>query len=575
MKKLYKLPALLVCLICSVQLSFGQVLDQKVSIQFQNIPLEQALKKIKMSYGVNFSYSPDQVDVTRIVSLNVSNVTLNQALVKLFKDVPVTYKAVGNQIVLKKGKDVVPVNASRSATKTVTAKAITNTDYTIPVSADTIDDPLSLEIKPLEVTATDSAEAIKELDYTYEKELTGLNIDYKYKKDSLERNVQAFKLKLKENWKSAKNVLATEYHELKDSIMYHKKIKELSPDTIDTGGISDELIPSEGQFTFVYPLGTHMANSELYRNKYSGNLLVGYNGAVNGIEFGGIANIIYKEVHGAQFAGVTNITGEYVRGAQFAGVCNITKEEVIGAQFAGIANVSGGDISGVQAAGIVNVSNGHQMDGVQLAPINEHNGTINGGQIGLINHARRVNGFQLGFINICDTIKGMPIGLLTITKNGYGRVETYYSETTQANLLIKTGVKSFYNIFQVGGNFSSNQYRWTFGYGFGSTVQMSKNTCISFDLIAMHINENEAFTAKINDQAQLRIMLGVNFSKRVSLFVGPTLNTAFSEYTNSSGEIGSKMIPKNAIIYEQTLTTNDGKKIYNPYWIGLNAGIRF
>ncbi len=91
-------------LICSAQASFGQVLDKKVSIQFQNIPLEQALKKIKTTCGVNFSYSPDQVNVTKPVSLNVSNVTLNQALAKLFKDTPVSYRAVGNQIVLKKAK---------------------------------------------------------------------------------------------------------------------------------------------------------------------------------------------------------------------------------------------------------------------------------------------------------------------------------------------------------------------------------------------------------------------------------------------------------------------------------------
>lgn len=217
------------------------------------------------------------------------------------------------------------------------------------------------------------------------------------------------------------------------------------------------------------------------------------------------------------------------------------------------------------------------MDGVQISGVvNQHNGTIYGGQIGLVNNARKISGFQLGLINICDSIKGVPIGLLSISKNGYGRIEGYYSETTQANILIKTGVKSFYNIFQFGTNFNSNDYyRWTFGYGIGSTIQMSKRSTISFDLLAMHINENQAFTNKINEQGQLRIMLGVNLSKRVSLFAGPTFNTSFSEFTNADGTIGSKMIPKESIVYDQFIDGNDDKAIYNSYWLGINAGIRF
>ncbi len=199
-----------------------------------------------------------------------------------------------------------------SATKAVIPKTIVKADtiltLIVPV-VDTIPDKLSLKAKPLEVTATDSAKAIQELDYSYEKELIGLNTDYEYKKDSLKKDLAAYKLKLKENWKSAKYVLATEYRQLKDSIKFHKKIAQLSKDTLtSTGGISDDLLPSAGQFTFAYPLGTHGTNSGLYRNKYSGNLLVGYNGALRGIEFGGIGNINHKEVHGIQFAGVTNIT---------------------------------------------------------------------------------------------------------------------------------------------------------------------------------------------------------------------------------------------------------------------------
>lgn len=575
MKTILKLHMVLLCLLFSVQLISAQVLEKKVTIHFQNITLDQALKKIKATYGVNFSFSPDQIDLNQKVSLNVSNISLNDALKQLFAPTPITYRAVGNQIVLKKGK--VATTMSNSGTKSVYAAKPTGTDTTakkIALKDTTENKQLTLETKPLVVTAPDTSQAIKELDINYTKGLTDLNTSYTHKKDSVAAVSFANKTKLKQSWKAAKIALAAEYKQLKDSILLAKK-----NDPTDTSDIvydEDLLIHDNFQFTGVYPLGTHMESSGLYRNDLSLNTLVGYNGAVSGFEFGCLGNIVRKEVHGVQLAGVFNTAGEYVRGAQVACITNVSCQEVIGGQVAGIVNVAGGAISGTQIAGVVNVGT-EQMDGVQISGVvNQHNGTIYGGQIGLVNNARKVSGFQLGIINISDTIKGVPIGLLSISKNGYGRVEGYYSETTQANILIKTGVKSFYNIFQFGSNFNpNNYYRWTFGYGFGSTIQMSKRSTISFDLLAMHINENEAFTSKVNEQGQLRIMLGVNLSKRVSLFVGPTFNTSFSEFTNADGTIGSKMIPKGSVVYEHNITGNDGKVFYNPYWLGINAGIRF
>ena len=67
-----KVHLILLFLFISLQNSFAQVLDKKVTMQFQNISLDQALKKIKTSYGVNFSYSPDNVDLSKRVSLNVN-----------------------------------------------------------------------------------------------------------------------------------------------------------------------------------------------------------------------------------------------------------------------------------------------------------------------------------------------------------------------------------------------------------------------------------------------------------------------------------------------------------------------
>lgn len=575
MKTIKKLQLILICLLFTIPAVNAQILDKKVSIQFQNITLNDAIKKLKTTYGINFSYSPDQIDLNQKVSLYVKSVSLDYALKELFVPTPITYRAVGNQIVLKKGK--APSSVSTSGVKSITVKPVIKSDTTVKKIAvkDTATNELTLKAKPLEIKSTDSAQAIKELDQSYTKEITDLNTEYLHKKDSVSSVSFTNKMKLKQSLKEAKTVLARQYKQIKDSIMYSKKFKQTPKDSITLKRDDDLLIHDDFQFTGIFPLGTHLETSGLYRNDFSLNLLGGYNGAVSGFEFGCGANIIRKEVQGVQFAGVTNVVGEYTRGAQIAGVVNVCKNEVIGSQLAGVVNIAGGAISGGQMAGGVNIGK-DQLDGVQIAGVaNQHSGTINGGQIGLVNHARKVSGFQLGLINISDTIHGMPVGLVSISKNGYGRIETYYSVTTQANMLIKTGVKGFYNIFQFGGNFTSNNYRWTLGYGFGSTIQTSKRSTLSFDLIAMHINENEAFTDKLNEQAQLRIILGLNVSKRVSLFAGPTLNTMFSQYQNEDASIGSQMIPKKSIVYEQTLKDNSGKSIYNSYWIGFNAGLRF
>ncbi len=569
-----KIHLTLLFLFISMQAIFAQVLDKKVTMQFQNISIEQALKKIKNSYGVNFSYSPDQVDLSRHVFIYAQNESLAQVLDQLFKSTSITYRAVGNQIVLKKARTA--TTHPTVSPKNVYAKPVPIEDTLTKTSAkDSLSQPLTLQVKPLELIPKDSVQAIRQLDNSYSKGLTDLNTSYVQKKDSVA--IQSFlnKTQLKQSWKEAKTALEREYKQLRDSIMLAKQQQRHPNDTAAVAYNEDLLIQDNFQFTGVYPIATHGLTSGLYRNNYSANLLIGYNGAVSKFEYGILANIVRREVQGVQFAGVTNIVGEYTRGVQFAGIANITNQEVIGAQFAGIANVANGATLGMQTAGAVNVGT-EQLDGVQLAClVNQHNGTINGGQIGLVNHAHKVKGFQLGLINICDSIKGLPFGVLSICKNGYGRIEAYYSETTRANVLIKSGVKGLYNIFQFGINFNSSNYRWTLGYGLGSTVQMSKNSTISFDLIAMHINENEAFTNKMNEQGQLRIILGLNLSKRVSLFAGPTFNASFSKYINPDGTVGSKMIPSKAIVYQHNIKVKDGQSIYNPFWLGLNAGIRF
>ena len=562
----------LLLLLLATPKSAAQVESKKVTIYFQNIPLDLALKKIKAQYGVNFSFSPDVINLNQRVSLNVRNVPLEYALDQLFLTLPVSYRIVGNQIVLKRSKSTV-VKVT-SPTLQVPQEGPLK-DSLQPTSEEYEYDTSSIyavRSKSMEFIRSDTSLLPKNLDgNSYSHVLTNLNDSYTQKKDSITFEAYSSKMKLRKSWKDAKLELSKQYKAKRDSMLLARK--HMYSDTIRDFD-NDLLIHDDFQFTAVYPLGTHSSTSGLYRNDYSLNFLFGYSGAVSGAELG-IVNVVRKEVQGYQFAGLVNIAGDYVRGGQFSGFVNVCAQEVIGVQFAGFVNVATGAMAGVQAAGLVNVGT-EKLDGVQLAGIvNQHNGEITGGQIGIINNAHKVNGFQIGLINVCDTIQGLPIGLLSICKNGYGRIEAYYSETTPYNIIIKSGVKSLYNIFQFGATFNSSRYRWTFGYGLGSTIQLSKQSTLSMDVVWMHLNENEGFTNALNEQIQARVLLGLNLSKRVSIFAGPTINATFSNYINPNGSLGSQMIPERSILFEHKILGKDGRDIYNAYWLGFAAGLRF
>jgi len=108
------------------------------------------------------------------------------------------------------------------------------------------------------------------------------------------------------------------------------------------------------------------------------------------------------------------------------------------------------------------------------------------------------------------------------------------------------------------------------GYGVGSNINISPKSSLAIDFIGMHVNQKEAFTKKLNEHLQLRILYNYSISKNTSLFVGPTLNTAF---TGSSAEPFT--IPRGTTFLNNSIGTHNRGTISNPYWVGFQAGIRF
>jgi len=459
MKHVTRLHVLFLCFMFAAQFSYAQVLEKKVTIQVENISIEKALKIIKTTYGINFCYSPDQINVSKQISLTVSDASLEQTLDKLFKDTPITYVVIGNQIVLKKSGSITGNNKSGTKgfnSKTATSKSGFKNGYKTG--------------KPTFETAAfitnqtrnhkrQTTYQINQLRDSYKSQIAALSKTYKVQKDCLRtENIKTnddYHEQLKASWNKAKELLTKKYLQLRDSIQNA---------TIDI-----ETVRSEN-----------------------------------------IQHSIYEK---AEASSATNP---------------------------------------------LIVISGKESDALQINLID--------------NNKKGPNTIDKPLLKTIagDTTQKAPKTVSVLFRNKYSQLEIYASETEQGNIIYKTGKKSLYHIFQAGGNFNINDYHWTLGYGVGSNINISPKSSLAIDFIGMHVNQKEAFTKKLNEHLQLRILYNYSISKNTSLFVGPTLNTAF---TGSSAEPFT--IPRGTTFLNNSIGTHNRGTISNPYWVGFQAGIRF
>lgn len=215
------------------------------------------------------------------------------------------------------------------------------------------------------------------------------------------------------------------------------------------------------QLSFIPTVGTNGAISGSVVNHASLNLIGGYARGVEGVEVGGVINLLSHDMNGLQVGGMANLVGGHTQGVQIggainhsmrslegvqiagfgntvwdtlagvqiAGGANIVKRGMTGTQLAGGANIALGDLDGVQVVGGVNVAHGsvnkaqvaggvnyaRSVKGGQVAAgINVSLGNVGGGQVGIGgNYARSVSGGQVSFgINVVpDSVSGGQVGL--------------------------------------------------------------------------------------------------------------------------------------------------------------------
>lgn len=379
-----------------------------------------------------------------------------------------------------------------------------------------------------------------------------------------------------------------------------------------------EQLKTKVQFSLVPVIGTNGLLSSSTVVDYSFNLLGGFNGGVRKAEIGGIFNIDVDTVQyfqvagflnavggyqsGVQLAGFTNLNNDSFKGGQFAGFFNSVRKDFYGGQAAGFGNITLGKFNGIQAAGFFNVKGdsgkvvqlagftnytGNNTNGIQVAGFSNYAGVnFKGVQLagfmnyarkdfsgvqasGFINIATNVKGVQLSFININDTISGVPIGFFSFSRKGLHQFEVSTNEFLPFQLAFKTGTKRFYNSF-IGAMRTGKNSKpiWAYGYGIGTSVDISSKSSIFFDIQAMGLQK--AKITENNYLSKLTISYQYQVKKMFAASIGPSFNVySVREASTQSGMDFRSIAPYS--FYDKTSNSDNNVQM----WVGGHIALRF
>lgn len=301
------------------------------------------------------------------------------------------------------------------------------------------------------------------------------------------------------------------------------------------------------------------------------NVFAGVNQSVEGIEFGGLANILTDDMKGIQASGIANVVGQDFEGLQAAGLLNVVQNSGSGVQASGLINIAGeGPL--MQAAGLINYARGNVHS--QVAGLINVARNIHGAQVsGFVNVARNVDVVQIGLFNVADSVGGIPIGLMSfVRKRGYHSLELAGEDAIDYNLNLRLGVRAFYNILHVG--VDNDGENWSLGYGFGTSFYLTRRNYLQFELMSRQINEGEQWTRDMNLLTQLKMNYDFALGRNLRVAIGPSINVATSRRFDAESGMYGTQVPR-YVMFEHTYDDGFHLPLNVKYWAGLHAGIRF
>ncbi len=494
-----------------------QLLDKKISLTMQQVPVSRVLQEIGKQGGFYFSYNSHLLKEDSLVSVTVSNQRVQQVLHLLFRQ-QYQYTETGNYLIIQ-AATAVQANTSYVVSGFVKDSA-----------GNAVPDASVFERNQLVSAITDEQGHFRlQLKNRYTAPL--LNIGRVGYTDTSIHITPGTDQELH----VVLYAQLTELHPLVVSANMNKNwLSQLllsSRQRLQSLNLRNFFASKPFQVSLTPGLSTHGSLSTQVVNKFSLNALGGYTAGVNGFEAGGLFNINKKSARYIQMAGALNVVGGSLTGFQASSVHNLVEDT----------------LRGVQVTGLLNKVNG-QVSGVQIAP--------------MCNYAAKLKGVQIGLINIVDTTGGYSIGLLNLVRGGYRKLSFFATDLLDAQIEFKTGTSQLYSTLLAGGNISGNTKISTIGWGLGHDFLFSNklwlSTEVNYQLIRLTSFDNRLLQAKA--------YLNIKPFKKLSLFVGPNYNW----YTNSDKPAEGYKSIVSAEDYRVALSRGQKAK---KQWMGWQAGI--
>ena len=194
-------------------------------------------------------------------------------------------------------------------------------------------------------------------------------------------------------------------------------------------------------------------------------------------------------------------------------------------------------------------------------------GDLTGAQIGVVNIARKMKGTQIGVVNYADELNGAPIGVFSFVRKGQIHVDLWASETSVANVALKTGSKHVYSILAAGIH-PSDPYRFSYGIGIGGHIPRGSKF-VNVEALGFQVYEDiaeaDGWDDKTHTISKIRLIGGWEIKPRISVFAGLIFNV-FVSNVNDGENIAI------ASFYEYT---DDEDKRWVRMWPGFVAGVQF
>ena len=586
---------LLACkVICHAQ-QVKPILERTLNISFSNERTDVALSKISQAAGFNFSYNPSILDPSKKITFNFKNAPVREILNTIFNG-KISFKERKGYLILQPVKYV-----EKPATQ---PESFVYSGY--------VRDEEGQPLPWVSIYDRSSLESTVSNDYGFyrirfaEKQLP-LTL-YFSKQGFIDTAVNLvpaspgfINLQLKK--RIVVSTPVTDFDSLALSAentagSFFTRLNE-EPNALNI----DDTLYRKYQASVLPYIGTNLKLSGNVINDYSINLFGGIGMGVQKAELAGLFNINKTNVKYVQVAGFFNLNGGATEGVQVAGFTNVVRGDVKGLQIAGFVNLDWSNSEGFLLAGFVNTVKGKSeglqmagfvnstldsMEGVQVAGFcnvtyrgmkgtqisggcNVVVDTLIGTQLGLINYAYHIKGSQVGLLNFSKSTNGIPIGMVSYVNDGYHKLELSADEIFPVNLAIRTGVNAFHNIITSGMDpFSGDSLHWNFGYGIGTSIQLSQNTFLDFDVTSSQIVKGN-IVDKINLLNKVYLGVDIRLAKKISLATGLTLNghlykTNYDFYP----EIFSWYEPN--IFYNHTWIQDNTRL---DMWLGAKVALRF